>query len=798
MKSKHLFSYFFISLFVIGCATIAQHQLDQQWGEPEVQNREVAEYQQGVPEYHRDIQPIFDKRCVSCHACYDGPCQLKLSSYDGLDRGASKELVYDGARIVAAEPSRLGVDAKTTEEWRARDYFPVLNERAQNPVANVQGSLLLKMLEQKRQHPLPQTAQIDPDVFDVSTDRAQECSTIEEYERYADAHPQWGMPFGLPAISDEDFNTIQRWVEAGSPVLPQSPLGQPYLDQVSKWEAFFNGQSNKEKLFSRYAYEHLFLANIWFEDLGNGQYFNLVRSRTPSGQAIDEIASRRPFDDPNTKSFYYRLKPVRSTIVDKTHMPYKFNDARMKVWREWFLNADYEVTKLPGYDAKRASNPFITFKELPAAARYKFMLQEAEFTIMGYIKGPVCRGQVALNVIEDHFWVFFVDPEVPTMLYDPARAENYAGNLRLPAEDQSTASPFKIWTKYAALQEKHLNDKIDYINSFSDGVAELSLDMLWSGKSLTSDIDGSEAHNSNAALTIFRHFDNATVVNGLHGDKPKTAWVISYSLLERIHYLLVAGFDVYGNLGHQLNTRLYMDFLRMEGESNFLMLLPDDVAEKEFLSWYQSAEEKVEDYLNVLHKMKLPHNAIEYGSNDPKNELLDRIYDYTRAENRRVSALPKAYLDQFPEMNDPLQRLEKVSGIAASLLPELAMVRVKAPDGQMQLFSIASNRFHENVSSLFMEDDFLVPERDTLTLYPGVLGSYPKVFFDVHTVLFDHFVERISQMKSEEDYVSLLDDFAVRRTDPTFWDFSDWLHVWYMFNQSEKSGIVDLNRYENR
>ncbi len=57
---------------------------------------------------------------------------------------------------------------------------------------------------------------------------------------------------------------------------------------------------------------------------------------------------------------------------------------------------------------------------------------------------------------------------------------------------------------------------------------------------------------------------------------PKTAWVIDYSLLERIHYLLVAGFDVFGNVAHQLETRLYMDFLRMEGEQNFLFFLPPD------------------------------------------------------------------------------------------------------------------------------------------------------------------------------------------------------------------------------
>ena len=40
------------------------------------------------------------------------------------------------------------------------------------------------------------------------------------------------------------------------------------------------------------------------------------------------------------------------------------------------------------------------------------MLEEAQYTITGFIKGPVCRGQVALNVINDLFWVVFVDPEL--------------------------------------------------------------------------------------------------------------------------------------------------------------------------------------------------------------------------------------------------------------------------------------------------------------------------------------------------------------------------------------------------
>ena len=56
--------------------------------------------------------------------------------------------------------------------------------------------------------------------------------------------------------------------------------------------------------------------------------------------------------------------------------------------------------------------------------------------------------------------------------------------------------------------------------------------------------------NRNAALTVFRHFDSASVVQGPgRRGRPKTAWVIGYPLFERIYYLLVAGYDVYGNVG---------------------------------------------------------------------------------------------------------------------------------------------------------------------------------------------------------------------------------------------------------
>jgi hypothetical protein len=77
--------------------------------------------------FDTDVKPVFESRCVVCHGCYDAPCQLLLSSFDGATRGASKESVYDTTRLTAMAPTRLGIDAHTTAEWRGKGFFAVLD-----------------------------------------------------------------------------------------------------------------------------------------------------------------------------------------------------------------------------------------------------------------------------------------------------------------------------------------------------------------------------------------------------------------------------------------------------------------------------------------------------------------------------------------------------------------------------------------------------------------------------------------------------------------------------------------------
>lgn len=38
--------------------------------------------------------------------------------------------------------------------------------------------------------------------------------------------------------------------------------------------------------------------------------------------------------------------------------------------------------------------------------------------------------------------------------------------------------------------------------------------------------------------------------------------------------MLVAGFDIYDTVGHQIASRTYMDILRQDAEDNFLRFMP--------------------------------------------------------------------------------------------------------------------------------------------------------------------------------------------------------------------------------
>jgi hypothetical protein len=754
---------------VAGCATFYASELDQRYGAPD-----PARFDRPpalAAGERRRVREVLDHRCAVCHGCNDAPCQLNLASHEGLTRGASREQVY-ATRLVPTQPTRLFFDAHTSAEWRRKGFHEVLNERAATPEAEREGGVLYRLLALKQANPLAK------EKLDFSLDRAQQCPASEEMSAFERKHPGWGMPFGLPALSAAEHGTLARWIEAGAPGSAPSPLLPPYLRRVAQWEEFLNGESLKARLMSRYIYEHWFIAHLYFDDLPANEYFELVRSKTPPGRPIEVIATRRPYDDPGVERTYYRLRRVLDTPLAKTHMPYALNGERLARLQRLFLDAPYEVSALPSYQPAVASNPFVAFRELPVEARYRLMLEESQFTLMGFIKGPVCRGQIALDVINDHFWILFEQPH-------PERAELQAqflarelANLRLPAQDESAVGPIK-WRRYAAFERAYLEAKSKVMPA---GVA---IDELWDG----------DGRNPNAALTVMRHFDSASVVQGLLGAEPQTVLVLGYPLLERIHYLLVAGFDVYGSVTHQLATRLYMDFLRMEGEMNFLALLPRDARQGVHDRWYRGA---TRDSIALLRNATAyyPHETgVRYASAEPLPEL----YGMLKKRAAPVTS-PRYGLAASGLAGAPLRELERLAalrGAALAHLPEASILSVRDRGGAHH-FSLIANRAHRNVAELFDEAERRLPAEDSVLVANGFIPAYPNAFFSVDAADLGRFVERVAALRSEADYAALGAAYGIRRMDERFWAHSDALHVAWRRWAPKEAGLFDYNRFENR
>jgi hypothetical protein len=507
------------------------------------------------------------------------------------------------------------------------------------------------------------------------------------------------------------------------------------------------------------------------------------------------IATRRPYDDPEAARVYYRLQPLSSSRLAKTHLPYALGERRLARLRQLFLAPDYRVEALPGYEPELAANPFAVFAALPVRSRYRFLLDDAEFAIANFIKGPVCRGQLALNVIDDRFWVLFADPDTEAMV-DAGFLAGESGNLRLPGELDPTVGMAALpgaWQRYARQQAKYLHAKAEHLHRHFGEPDAVTLDLLWDGGGGPALDDDGVGRNPNAALTVFRHFDSASVVRGLVGDTPKTAWVVDYPMLERIHYLLVAGFDVYGNAGHQLLTRLYMDFLRMEGEYNFLHFLPLSLREAERARWYQGlgagARERV--YRDVPRYRS--ESGVRYRGDDPKAEF------FALMRRRLDGALDQRYAlrgDWSPAVQAQLERLAALRGRTVSWLPEvtfLRLVRKGAPD---EVFTVLRDSDHSNVAVLMLERQRRRPERDRLTVVPGFIGAYPNAFWVVTEEELPQLVRAAAQLQSGADYRLLMRRFGVLRSDPRFWRHSDWLHREFRSREPLGWGLFDYNRYQ--
>ncbi len=744
-------------------------------------------------DYLAEVKPILDKRCAVCHSCYNSPCQLKLDSFEGIDRGATKRAVYNASRLASMDPTRLFTDAQTTEAWRKKQFFSVTNSSVSG---GLNDSIMIQLLSHKMKNPMS-SGEYRPEADDLT------CSEDKkEANRYLSKHPNRGMPYGFPPLKQQEFEIVAGWLVQGAKgptAREQQELVTPKpadARAIGQWEAFLNQEDAKHAMTARYLYEHLFLAHIKFGTSTN-EYYELVRSRTPPGRPIDLIATVRPYDDPGVQRVFYRFRKIYSTIVQKTHMVFSFDDAQLRRFDELFIQPEWLQPPHPvGYDPMLSANPFEAFEQIPPRSRYQFQLDNALYTIMTFIHGPVCKGQIALNVIDDQFWVLFLDPDHDLSVRYPAFLKVHRDKLRMPIE---RGSDMRIFSAITDEHRKRLDEfyKIRQDYYMSHNYAGLGIDAIWKGNRAA----------DAPLLTVYRHFDSASVHKGALGNIPKTLWVLDYPLIERIYYALVAGFDVYGTAGHQLAIRLYMDGLRIEGESYFLDFLPQSMRKEIMQSWYKGVDLKKIKY----YPSEMPAGTA-FSTNDPKREFVELVVNKQllpeagiRFDRINYLTAAQTYPDlpaSYGSSEDYLQAFRAIARPGTpffSLLNDqnanTAFVRMRRSSGRDLAFTIVINRWHDNVNFLIGEDKRLDSSKDSADFVPGLIGSYPNYFFDIPEKDLPDFIDLVAHFNKSPKDQERLAKYGVNRADERFWDAYDWFQKRFLEDEPVQGGLLDLNRY---
>ncbi|WP_413587416.1 fatty acid cis/trans isomerase [Bdellovibrio sp. HCB274] len=760
-------------------------------------NTESVTHASSSPEdlYSRKIQPLFDNRCLSCHSCFNAPCQFNLQNFDGFARGANKLNVYDGTRSESVQPSRIWIDAKSTEEWRARNFFSV--HTSVDPAQNV----FFEMLNMRA---------VNSSSVKVQVDESRVCAAnVGELEKAKKTLPELGMPYGFPALTAAELATVKSWISEGAPGPGNEALQKSMAiplklkTQIGAWEKYLNANDLKQKLISRYLYEHLFLAHIYFKEEPR-DFFRLIRSKKACDKA-DEIASRRPNDDPGVKKFYYCLIRYPGTVVAKTHLPYEFSTAKLERVKHLFNDADWKIDALPSYEAGVAENPFVAFQSIPVKARYQFLLDDAQYHVATFIKGPVCNGSMAVNSIQEQFYVFFLNPDSDNMVLSHDYEKRASPLLSMPGQ-------FGSDVKFTSAPGD-LGKITDFRESYRKLRSEELVKNRPKGYNLNDIWDGHE-NNPNAVLTVFRHDQNAVVMKGAIGDLSKTVFVLDYPLFERLVYNLVVNFDVFGNIGHQLLTRVYMDMIRMEAEELFLRFLPPEQRLSYRRKWYKG----------ILTTAKMGYIFPPVGSAEPtavrftestetKRQMVEKILFYRMNETVRGSVDPINWRTVVPPESAKVKlqakgmdaQFRKISAIKAQgkspfarFFPDVAFVLVHAQgveQTQPRVFTLIHNKEHENVSWITAESLRMEPKEDTLTLREGFWASYPNMIFDLKEKDLPEFTRQVTQIKSEKDYDGLVNKWGVRRQNPNFWKSYDELQKAYLAYDEVEAGIIDLTRY---
>ena len=316
-------------------------------------------------DFARDVKPVLDNRCVVCHACYDAPCQLVLSRLRG--RRARRE---PGAGLRLEPPGGEAADAPLRRRAATRRSGA---RRASSPCSSRPSAVARcsRMLALGHAHPFAEGQRL-PDERPARHRPPAQCPNApSEFDDYAHEHPQGGMPYGMAPLAPEELRVLAAFASQARRGARGPRRCRPRAQaQVARWETFLNGdvaEGAHHRPLPLRALVPRAPRTSRTSRAGPSSAW-CARARRPASP-IDEIATRAPLRRPRraarscTGSSRSRRRSCTRRTSSTRSATRKLRRLRAALPRE----RTGSRRSSPATSTKQASNPFVTFDEMPAA-----------------------------------------------------------------------------------------------------------------------------------------------------------------------------------------------------------------------------------------------------------------------------------------------------------------------------------------------------------------------------------------------------------------------------------------------
>jgi hypothetical protein len=129
-------------------------------------------------------------------------------------------------------------------------------------------------------------------------------------------------------------------------------------------------------------------------------------------------------------------------------------------------------------------------------------------------------------------------------------------------------------------------------------------------------------------------------------------------------------------------------------------------------------------------------------------------------------------------------------------MPDVSFLRISTGDPDRDLaYTLVRNKMHTNVAFMLDEHKRREPEKDTLTVYRGLLGSYPNFMFSVPQHSIDEFAGALHTARTPDQFRVLVSRYGLSRTHPEIWGNFHWLVEFMRRTHPVEAGVYDMNRY---